>query len=244
MLILGREIQSILFDKDGTLIDFPSIWIPWIDDIFDYLSDTVPHCPLDKIELRTAFGAGENGDMVDPKGPLAIASIEESKTIIAYKLYENGIPWDSAVFYASESIIVANKKEKNLRSFRPIAGIKEFLECLKANTIRLGVLTADDTERAWEHLKKAKLADYFEFVIGSDQVTNGKPFPDMAYLAKDRYGISLSETMMIGDTNADMQLGKNAGVNVTVGIITYADNNTNHLKDADVTIKGYKELAT
>lgn len=241
MLILGKEINTILFDKDGTLIDFPSIWLPWIDDIFNYLVNAVPNCPLSRIELMTAFGAGEKGDFVDPKGPLAIASIEESKAIIAYKLYENGVPWDSGVFYASESVKSANEKEKST-SIRPIDGIKEFLEDVKANNVRLGVLTADDTERAWEHLKEVKLADYFEFIIGSDQVTNGKPFPDMAYLAKDRYGISLSGTMLIGDTNADMQLGKNAGVNVTVGIVTYADNNINHLKDADITIKSYKEL--
>ena len=241
MLILGREIKTILFDKDGTLIDFPSIWIPWIDDIFDYLVNTVPQCPLSRIELRTAFGAGENGDFVDPKGPLAIASLEESQTIIAYKLYDNGVPWDSAVLYANESVKDANEKE-NSTSIRPIDGIKEFLEVVKANNIRLGVLTADDTERAWEHLKKINLADNFEFIIGSDQVSNGKPFPDMAYLAKDRYGISLSETMLIGDTNADMQLGKNAGVNITVGIVTYADKNINHLKDADIIIKSYKEI--
>ncbi|KEF39196.1 haloacid dehalogenase superfamily enzyme, subfamily IA [Schinkia azotoformans MEV2011] len=241
MLILGREINTILFDKDGTIIDFPSIWIPWIDNIFDYLVDTVPECPLSRIELRTAFGAEGKGDFVDPKGPLAIASIEESKTIIAYKLYENGVPWDSAVVYASESVKFANEKE-NSSTIKAIDGIKEFLEDVRANNIRLGVLTADDTDRAWEHLKEVKLADYFEFVIGSDQVSNGKPFPDMAYLARDRYSITLSETMLIGDTNADMQLGKNAGVNVTVGIVTYSDNNINHLKDADIIIKSYKEL--
>lgn len=181
-------------------------------------------------------------DYVDPKGPLAISSLDESQAIIAFMLYKQQIPWDLAIIHSGESICYANKMQDNSTSIKRIHGIKELLSKLKKKNIILGVLTADKTTKAWKHLQNVQLADYFDFVIGSDQVENGKPYPDMAYLARDRYGITLSKTMIIGDTNADMQLGKRAGMNATVGIVTYSKNAIDHLKDANFIIKNYSEV--
>ncbi|NSL51034.1 HAD family hydrolase [Calidifontibacillus erzurumensis] len=241
MNFLGREINTVLFDKDGTILDFPSIWIPWVDDLSEYIRSNLPECSLTKKELRKVFGAGEEDNSIDPKSPLAIANMEESKIILAYKIYENGLPWDLAVFHANESVNYANERQNSSISIKLIDGIKELLEKFKENNVKLGVLTADDTEKAKCHLKKVGVENYFDFVIGSDQVLNGKPYPDLVYLASDRFGFSLSETMLIGDTNADIQLGKNAGINFTVGIVSYAKN-TDHLIDADLIIHSYKEL--
>ncbi|MGG1658015.1 HAD family hydrolase [Brevibacillus sp. NRS-1366] len=241
MQIFGQDIQTVLFDKDGTLIDLPSIWIPWAHDIHKHLAEVVPGCQFDLGEFGVALGIrGE--DEVDPKSPLAIASLDEMQAVIAFLLYGQGVPWDSAMIFARESIQYADEKQNNSAAIRPIAGIHELLIELKEKKLVLGVVTADDTEKAWVQLEKVELAKYFDFVIGSDQVQNGKPYPDMAYLARDRHGITLCNTVIVGDTNADMQMGKSAGVKATIGIVLNPQNEITHLADADLIIKSYSEL--
>jgi phosphoglycolate phosphatase len=240
--ILGEQIQAVLFDKDGTLIDLPSIWIPWIHDIREYLLNAMPSCNLRIDDLGRAFGIQGEPRRIDPAGPLAMASVEESKVIVAYLLYERGTPWDAAVVHAFESIVYANERQNRSGTIRPVGGVGEFLQTLSEHSVVLGVLTADETQKAKTHLEKAGLADYFHFIIGSDQVQNGKPYPDMAFLARDRYGIPLAETILIGDTNADMQLGKRAGVKATIGLVANPGDEADYLEQADFIIHRYADL--
>jgi len=239
--ILGERIQTVLFDKDGTLIDLPSIWLPWLYDIEAYLAQSKAAGKLGREELERAFGVQGEPPRIEPTGPLAMASIEESKTIVAYLLYRLGIAWDAAVLLAAESVGYANKRQTRSNTVRPVAGVKEFLQTLRAYGVKLGVLTADDTHKARQHLEVCGLLKYFDFVIGGDQVQNGKPHPDMAFLARDRYGIDLEETIYIGDTNADMELGKRAGVKASIGLVTQGDAAV--LRQADYIIHRYDQLA-
>lgn len=237
---LKSEIEAVLFDKDGTLIDFPTIWIPWVEDIYNHLHSSLPDCHLSLVQLKKAFGVHEGN--IDPNSPLTVAGSEESITIIAFLLYELGIPWEQAVTFATAAVTIANSNQNNSPYLQPVRGIERLLIELKEAGVTMGVLTSDDTDKAEKQLEKLGLASYFQFVIGSDQVKQGKPFPDMAYLARDRYGIHLANAMMVGDTGADIELGKRAGVKSTVGIITYAKGETEHLKEADQLIEHYDEL--
>ena len=61
-------------------------------------------------------------------------------------------------------------------------------------------------------LEAFRLRDSFDAVIGGDDVLNVKPDPEGILLALERMGISASESMMVGDSAADMLAGKRAGV--------------------------------
>lgn len=235
-----NEIEAVLFDKDGTLIDFPSVWIPWVEDIYKHLLSSLPDCQLSLVRLKKAFGIHEG--KIDPNSPVTVAGSEESITITAFLLYELCVPWDLAVTYATEAVTSANSNQNDSPYLQLVQGIERLLIELKEAGVTMGVLTSDDTDKAEKQLERLGLASYFQFVIGSDQVKQGKPFPDLAYLARDRYGINLANAMMIGDTVGDIELGKRAGVKSTVGIITYAKGETGHLEGADQLIEHYDEL--
>ncbi|BAQ10234.1 HAD-superfamily hydrolase, subfamily ia, variant 3 [Bacillus sp. OxB-1] len=237
-----QDVDTVLFDKDGTLIDFPSIWIPWVEDAVRYLRERIAGIDISPAEAKQAIGVDVTDGSVDPRSPLAIASIEESITILAFLLYQKGLSWDSAVIYARECIAYADKRQNDSTSLQAVERISDLLGEMKKRGMRLGVLTADDTDKARKQLEELQLGSYFDFVIGSDLVERGKPFPDMAYLARDRYGVDLQRAAMIGDTNADIQLGKRAGVKLTIGIASYTKGKTGHLQDADYKICNYGEL--
>ncbi|MBL7728251.1 MAG: HAD hydrolase-like protein [Dinghuibacter sp.] len=56
-------------------------------------------------------------------------------------------------------------------------------------------------------------------VISSDEVPNGRPFPDMIYMLMEKTGVTEKAAVLkIGDTVVDMLEGKNAGCGLVVGI--------------------------
>lgn len=58
----------------------------------------------------------------------------------------------------------------------------------------------------------------FDVVIGTDLVERGKPFPDMLLLACERLGIPVQHTVVIGDTDGDMEMARSAGAGYRIGI--------------------------
>ena len=58
---------------------------------------------------------------------------------------------------------------------------------------------------------------YFEYVVGSDSVTNHKPHPEPTLKTLAKLGIAPSEAIMVGDMPVDIAMAHNAGIRV-VGV--------------------------
>lgn len=82
---------------------------------------------------------------------------------------------------------------------------------------------------------------FFSAVIGRDQVENSKPNPEMAEKACRMLGLKPSEVVIIGDSNGDMQMARQAGAALAVGLYRGVGEG-NHLIDAEVVISDYNEL--
>jgi len=59
------------------------------------------------------------------------------------------------------------------------AGVKEVLEHFKSHNIPMAVATSSKTAIAEHKLKKSAIFDYFDIVIGGDQLTHSKPDPEI-----------------------------------------------------------------
>lgn len=242
--LFNKEIDTVLFDKDGTLIDLPSIWIPWAMDAIQYIAATFSSIQALTPLFERDFGFSAENGTVNPKGPLVVTSFRESETIIASILYKSGMSWADAVLLAGESIHYASKLQDQSSKIQLVQGIEPILRNLKDKKVTLGVLTTDDTERSRNHLKETGIYNYFDFVIGGDIVEKSKPYPDMAFLAADTYKLDLSKAAMIGDTNADMLLGKAANIQLKIGFGNNQKNPASYLTASDYIIDSYKELLT
>lgn len=238
--------QAILFDKDGTLFQFMMLWGNWAESV------------LNRLEERLAFiGDGFTGSKAavlgtqhdsqgrisgyDLKGPLAMATIEETYGILAWQLYAAGIPWNEALVQAIQICKSAMSDVRQSKPVTPMPGLLHFLQECQAASIPLGVVTSDETSSTVEQLGWAEISHYFQVVIGRDQVNLGKPHPEMVEMASLALGIEPQHIVVIGDTNADMQMAKQAGVKLAIGISSSSEE-SECLLDADVKIMHYEEL--
>lgn len=234
-------VEGILFDKDGTLLDFMTLWGKWAKGMTDQVITRVKELGGDVGKFSNqllGINCDQQGEMIDYDlhGPLSIGSTPELEGVLAWQLYRCGLPWNEAIteirtFWRSASGGME-------QSATPLPGLPAFLkECLAAG-IPMAVVTADDTQEAIKHLSSAGIAEYFQHIIGADQVAQGKPAPDIVWHACRELGLDPGKVAVIGDTGGDMQMGKAAGVALTIGI-----DRGMHLPHADLMIRSYQELS-
>jgi len=89
-------------------------------------------------------------------------------------------------------------------------------------------------------LKKLELLEYFDIVVGSDTASEKKPSEIPILYVLQKLSIRPEETIMVGDSNFDIEAGKKAGV-ATVGV-TYGYRGRKDLVDADYLIEEFFEL--
>ncbi|MGW2118068.1 HAD-IA family hydrolase [Streptomyces zhihengii] len=91
-------------------------------------------------------------------------------------------------------------------------GVAEMLRELRRRGIPTAVATGKAGERARALLRQLGLLPLFDVVIGSDEVADPKPAPDMVLRALSVLGARPEETMMIGDAVTDLQSARGAKV--------------------------------
>ena len=96
-------------------------------------------------------------------------------------------------------------------------GVPETLEALRGRGLRLAIATSRTGVTLRMLLDVLGIRDYFCELAATDEVTHPKPAPDLALLLMERLGARPEETVVIGDTVFDLQMGRAAGCR-TVGV--------------------------
>ncbi|MEG6591024.1 HAD family hydrolase [Paenibacillus barengoltzii] len=243
--------KAILFDKDGTLLNFMGLWGSWAAVLTDLMERKLAELGSQGgFNKSTLLGlqTDERNRVIgyDKTGPVAMGTEEEIIALLASTLYAAGLPWNEAITAVRELNSAAMAELKRRREAVPLPGLRDFVQSCREAGVKLAVVTSDSTSEALEHLEWLGIRDAFTSVVGRDRVARGKPGPDMALLACRELGLSPGEAVVIGDSNADMQMGKRAGVVMNIGVAEEygeeAQDAVVYLRDADVIISNYREL--
>ena len=178
-----QDFETIIFDLDGTLID---------------TARDVQHCSnitLKRMGIRTITLAQAKLSIGPGSDNFARITLGE----------ENGHRFEEFI-----QLYRSIYKDKCLDNSKPFPGIVDVLKCLKGK--KLLVATNKPTIYTIKILHGLNLLDYFEFVLGPEDVLHQKPYPDMIDLGIRRVGGKTSTTIMIGDTDNDIKAAQRAGV--------------------------------
>jgi len=123
-----------------------------------------------------------------------------------------GSGFDFERVHAATGIVFEKIIERDGLPLKP--GIRELLGRLREGNIPLGVATSTRNPVATQRLESASLLKYFTVVVTGDQVTRGKPEPDIFLEAVRRLGIDARTSYALEDSFAGVRSAHGAGLRV------------------------------
>lgn len=102
------------------------------------------------------------------------------------------------------------------------------IDRLKRKGLKVGLLTTKGQDQAELILKHFNLFNSFDGVMGRQTGIAHKPSPEPLIKLCDELGIATNSTLMVGDTELDIECGKNAGASTCA--VTYGYRNKEHLR--------------
>lgn len=119
-------------------------------------------------------------------------------------------------------------------------GVYETLKSLKQQGLTLTIASSRSHASLDQYVQELGLSSIISFVLGADDVQEGKPQPEAIFKTLDKYGFSAEEALMVGDSIFDIQMGINAGTR-TCGV-SYGNGTRESLSPAERIIDDFREL--
>lgn len=211
-----NDIKAVLFDLDGTLVESMSMW----GDIdVDYLKKF--HIPV-------------------PEGlQKAIEGLSMYQTAVYFK--ENFAIEDSLEEIMDEWNRMAYEKYTTEILLKP--GARAFLNGLKDKNIPCGIATSNSRILTEAILKSHQVENYFSVMVTGDEITNGKPDPEVYLEAAKKMGVAPEHCLVFEDIPFGIIAGKRAGMTVCAVEDAYSMKDMEEkIRLADFYIKSYEEL--
>ncbi len=121
-------------------------------------------------------------------------------------------------------------QKQQLDLFDAYEGLHDLLDALKDGGLQMGICTSRGSN-VIPLLEKARIQEYFGAIVHAEMVSKHKPDPEGLFKACEGLNVSPSAVVMVGDTDADIEAGKAAGVAFTIGI-THGFGTREHLREA------------
>lgn len=230
------KAQAIIFDKDGTLINFDAMWGGWTEHLAHQLHQT---SGLDVFPLLChAFGYDSPSKKVLADGTLAAYPMKQLYDLTVKVMQSFGLDNESAEKIVKECWCIPDP----VLLAKPFADLNELFSKLQNEKIKIAIATADDRLPTQAMLDAFDIESYINTFICADDGVKSKPAPDMVLEICKRMSIEPSKVMVIGDTTSDMKMARAAGAGLCVGVLSGVSSAKDLIPYADVIIESIDEL--
>ncbi|HYN54746.1 MAG TPA: phosphoglycolate phosphatase [Methylotenera sp.] len=191
------NVKAVMIDLDGTLIHTA----PEIAWAVNAMLVDIGQSPLAMEQIEAYIGEGANAlikrclnnELVDKFTGESNAEL----FVKAQKLF----------FEHYASVVIKSK---------PYAGVVEALQGLNGAGYRLACVTNKSESFTLPLLEANDLLQYFELVVSGDTLPKKKPEPDQIFYICEKFGVSVNEAVLVGDSKTDIAAARNAGCYVFV----------------------------
>ncbi len=185
-----KDVDAVLFDMDGTLVDSMWIW-PSIDDDFlrrYHLEDQKPAGFHEGMEGLSYREVAQYFLDVFPELHLTREEIMDEWLLMAHDKYVTQVPLKEGAY--------------------------DFLEELKREKKKIGISTSNELSLATDTLDALGIRSCFDSVRSANEVEKGKPSPDVYLLTARDLDVKPDRCLVFEDVPKGILAGKNAGMKV------------------------------
>ena len=175
--------QGAIFDMDGLLFDTERMY-----------RDSWK-------QSAQQFGLVHNPDF--PRAVCGSSGAHMREIILQY------YPQVDAKAFADDCIL---RVERELETHVPEkTGVRDILQYFKQHGVRVAVESSSKRATVLHNLKQADILSYFDAVVSGDQVTHGKPAPDIFLLTAQQIGCEPENCYVFEDGTNGIRAGAAAG---------------------------------
>lgn len=226
-----RRIRAVLFDKDGTLLDFQRTWGPMNAEAALYAAGGDPAFARRLMELG---GMDPDTHVTRPDSLLAACSNHEI----------------AAAFVAAGAGFAVDALARDLdRMFTagavnavPVTDLAALFERLDRRGLKLGIASSDSESGIRAMIERFGIAPHVRFVAGYDSGHGRKPGAGMAQAFSAAVGVPMGEVAVVGDNLHDMEMAEAAGAGLKVAVLTGTGTRASLAAHADACLDGIEDL--
>lgn len=200
--------RGVVFDKDGTLIDFDCFWFGIVrhasQAVIEEYSIAESHAELAFLELAGFNRSGQSSSysLIRTATNTGIADMWRRKL-----LTWGYVP--QANFVHKYTGLLSNNSHYGI--VKPLANLPPIFHEIKRRGLFIGVVTSDNLRQTKYCLDSIGVLNITDMILAADSGSPPKPAPDLLYKMASIWHVSVSDLIMIGDTESDMLFAKNAG---------------------------------
>ncbi len=224
-------IRAILFDKDGTLVDFQRTWGPATHEVLTTLCDG-DSALFERLAAVSLYDAAQRKLL--PGSPVVIETTYGYGKLWAQAL---GVPLTEQFVARIDGMYF----DTTLRHLTPMGDVKELLGRLAARGLRLGLMTNDADANTRAQLRHLGLDGLLAFIAAYDSGHGHKPNPDPVLAFAAFAEVAPSDIAVVGDTEHDLAAARAAGA-VAVGVLSGPVPRERLAPHADVLLPSIAEL--
>ena len=181
-------IKAIIFDMDGLMIDSERVTFECYQERLKDMNLT-----MDEEFYKTLLGK-------------PIKGIYQR----FYDVYGNDFPIQNVIQDVHQ--LMAERFETEGVPVKK--GLVELLHYLKDNNYKTIVATSSNRDRVDKILAQAKITEFFDDSICGDEVTKGKPNPEVFLKSCQKLGVNVDEAIVLQDSEAGIQASYDANIKV------------------------------
>lgn len=181
-------IKAIIFDMDGLMIDSERVTFECYQERLKDMNLT-----MDEEFYKTLLGK-------------PIKGIYQR----FYDVYGNDFPIENVIQDVHQ--LMAERFETEGVPVKK--GLVELLHYLKDNNYKTIVATSSNRDRVDKILAQAKITEFFDDSICGDEVTKGKPNPEVFLKSCQKLGVNVDEAIVLEDSEAGIQASYDANIKV------------------------------
>lgn len=231
-----EDIDLLIFDKDGTLIEFHLMWGGWVDALARRL-EAAAGLSL-REGLYPLLGVDPATGIVHAHGLMAATPMSRIREVVQAYVGEAGASPDVArtavesAWHAPDPVGLA----------QPVTDLVALLGRIRDRVGTFAVATSDDRLPTERTLAALGVSTEFAAITCADDGIRTKPSPDPVLHLCSTLGIAPGRTAVVGDSPADLLMARAAGAARSIGVLTGVGDRASLAPHADLVLRSIAEL--